>query len=249
MDSIVSLLGRRFTDSAQLIVQQLVDRAGDRGLFHVDDASVVPLALWTLIRWERKVGLVALETMGVDLHSLADKLDALLTRLADEHPVVFKDGVAVYAKTGARIGSDLSTAIETLLTQSESEACKLEHNYVGSEHLLLAIITRANSQLSAILQDHLVTYDCTKDTILEVLGSYMPQPGDSVAPRLARELKLKAGGKGEIWVDLAARSTAGKMRRLGFAALPKGNPIAHLSFYNQSAELLATREVELSQRC
>ena len=50
-------------------------------------------------------------------------------------------------------------------------------------------------------------------------------------------------------VDLAARSTAGKMRRLDFAALPKGNPIAHLSFYNQSAELLATREVELSQRC
>ena len=114
-----SLTDRRFTDSAQRIVQQLTQRAGDRGLFHFDDSSVIPLALWTLIRWERKVGFAVLEMLGVDLHSLADKLDALLTRLADKHPVVAKDGIAVYAKTGKPVLFDLCTATEPLLAQGQ----------------------------------------------------------------------------------------------------------------------------------
>jgi len=166
-----SLTDRRFTDSAQRIVQQISRRANDRGLFCEDDATVTALALWTLIRWERKVGLVALERMGVDLHGLADKLDARLSRLADLHPVTAKDGVAIFANTGERLHSDWPTAIEPFLALSESEARKLKHNYVGSEHLLLAIIANADPELSRILDDQHITYDCSKATILEVLGA------------------------------------------------------------------------------
>jgi len=166
-----SLTERRFTDSAQHIVEQIGQRAGDRGFVTVDAASVIPLALWTLIRWERKVGLVALEMMGVDVDSLAHRLDALLTRLADDKPIVAKDGVAVYAATGEPVVFDVSTPLEPLLDHAESEARNLQHDYVGSEHLLLAIITRADPELSSVLKDHMIAYDRARETILELLPS------------------------------------------------------------------------------
>jgi len=165
-----SLTERQFTDAAQHIVKQIPERASDRGLITVDDTSVVPLVLWTLIRWERKVALGALEMMGVDLDSLAHQLDSLLARLAEDKRVVAKDGVAAYAATGEYVVFDVSTPLEPLLSQAESEASKLQHDYVGSEHLLLAIITRADSELSSVLKHHQMDYDCTKDAILELLA-------------------------------------------------------------------------------
>ncbi len=166
-----SLTERHFTDPTQRIIQQLPLRAHARGVLYVNAESVFTLALWTLIRWERKVGLVALEWMGVDLHLLTDNLDARLSRLKDRHPVMAKDGVAMFSNTGERVNPDWPTAIEPFLALCEAEARKLKHSYVGSEHLLLAIIANADPELSAILCDHDISYECTKATILEVLGA------------------------------------------------------------------------------
>jgi ATP-dependent Clp protease ATP-binding subunit ClpA len=161
---------RPFTSSAKQIIDQFAQRAYCRGIFDFED-TIVPLALWTLIRWERKVGLAALETMGVDLHRVADKLDELLTRVADERPVVARNGFVVFADNGERVNLDPAAAMQSLLDRAQLEARKLNHEYVGSEHLLLAIITLADSRLSQILGEELVTYDCTRETILELLGS------------------------------------------------------------------------------
>jgi ATP-dependent Clp protease ATP-binding subunit ClpA len=123
-----------------------------------------------LIRWERKIGLASLEEMGVDLHSLADKLDALLTRFAEERPTVARRGVVVDSRTGERILFDPAPALAPLLEQAVREARQLGHNYVGSEHLLLAVISSADSELAAILDDHLIAHDGAQETILELLG-------------------------------------------------------------------------------
>ena len=160
----------RFTDSMRRIIQQMGERARVRGLLALDEVCAPPLALWTLIRWERKIGLAALEEMGVDLHGLADRLDALITRLAEERPTVARGGVVVDARTGERILFDPAPALAPLLAQAAREARRLGHNYVGSEHLLLAIISSADSELAAILNNRLIAYDCTRATILELLG-------------------------------------------------------------------------------
>jgi len=159
-----SLADRRFTDETRLIVAQIPQRALSRGLFQLDDTSVPALALWTLIRWERKVGLAALEKMHVDLDGLAHKLDELLSQKAEENP-------PRRSKDGRTIIWDSSGPLEPLLDQAEIEARTLQHNYVGSEHLLLAIITKAETQLSSILDAHLISYETAQKTILELLAA------------------------------------------------------------------------------
>ena len=165
---------RQFTDSARLIVENAPHRASERGLHHVDPSSYVALLLWTLTRWERKVGLMALETMGVDLDQLARDLDGDLTRRAVEHPIVFdtRSGSLVYKNTGeAYVGWDHDAIAQPLLAQAEREARKMGHDYVGTEHLLLAMINAADPELKRVLNGHLMNSDNVRGTILELLGN------------------------------------------------------------------------------
>lgn len=163
---------RHITDSAQRILKQIPDRASDRGLHVVDGSTLVMLALWSLLLWERKVGRVALEEIGVDPFELARDLDRMLTEKAQEHPVVYDQGQGrlVLAKTGEPYKHwDFDALLEPLLQQTEHEAVELGHNYVGSEHFVLAITRIAGSPLSTLLQQHSVSHPRVKQAILELL--------------------------------------------------------------------------------
>src|SRR5260221_10472946 len=81
---------RHITDSTRHILKQIPSRASDRGLHVVDVSSIVLLALWSLLLWERKVGRIALERIGVDPFELARGVDLLLTEKAREHPIVYE---------------------------------------------------------------------------------------------------------------------------------------------------------------
>ena len=73
------LSARHFTTSAIHIVEQLWLRAADRSITtEVTEQTVPMLALWSILRWERKVGLVALERMGVEVDALARDVDRAL---------------------------------------------------------------------------------------------------------------------------------------------------------------------------
>jgi ATP-dependent Clp protease ATP-binding subunit ClpA len=163
---------RHITDSAQRILKQIPDRASDRGLHVVDGPALVMLALWSLLLWERKVGRVALEAIGIDPFVLARELDQVLTEIALEHPVTYdkEQGHLVLAKTREPYEHwDFDELLEPLLQQAEHEALELGHNYVGSEHLVLAVIRSAGPPLSTLLQRHGVNHSKTKRTILELL--------------------------------------------------------------------------------
>ena len=163
---------RRITDPAQRILKQIPSRASDRGLHVVDGASIVMLALWSVLLWERKVGLVALERSGADRFDLAPGLDRLLEEKASEHPVAFdkQRGVLVLVKTGRPYdGWDFEALLEPLLRQAEREANGLGHNYVGSEHLVLAIVQLADPALRALLQQHGVSHEQVKEAVVSLL--------------------------------------------------------------------------------
>ena len=80
-------------------------------------------------------------------------------------------------------------------------------------------------------------------------SSQLPRAGDTVAPRLARPLTLKAGKVSEIWVDLTATNASGTSRRLGFSASPTDDPVATLTFFDAEGKTLGEEEVRLSERC
>src|SRR5437879_2980653 len=93
---------RHITGSAQRILEQISSRASERGLFILDGSSVVTMALWSLLLWERKVGRVALERIGVDPFDLARALDRLLDETRQEHQVEYdsRRRQLVLVKTG-----------------------------------------------------------------------------------------------------------------------------------------------------
>ena len=77
----------------------------------------------------------------------------------------------------------------------------------------------------------------------------LPQPGDTIHPRLVQDVEWKPGEEGELWVELAASSKSGEIRRLSFAATPRKNPTAQIQYFADDGQLLGSELVEISQRC
>ena len=63
-----------------------------------------------------------------------------------------------------------STPLEPLLAAAEHEALGLGHNWVGSEHLLLAILRLADSRLREVLERHRIVYDEVRQAVLKLLS-------------------------------------------------------------------------------
>jgi hypothetical protein len=163
---------RRPTTSAVDLLDQIPRRASERGLHVVDGASIVMLALWSVLLWERKVGLVALEQSGVNRFDLARGVDSLLEEKGLEHPVVGdrQQGVLVMAKTRQPYeGWDLATLLEPLFGAAENEAKQLGNDYIGSEHLVLAILRVSDPSLAALLDRHGAAHDAVKQSVIELL--------------------------------------------------------------------------------
>jgi hypothetical protein len=73
---------KQFTDDAQRMLRSVGERARERGMFGVLPPS---LLLWTMLRWERKIGIVVLERCGVNLKELERDVEAELELLPPTH--------------------------------------------------------------------------------------------------------------------------------------------------------------------
>jgi len=58
-----------------------------------------------------------------------------------------------------------------LLAAAEHESIGLGHNWVGSEHLLLAIIKLANPRLRSVLERYHVEYEAVRQAIVHILAN------------------------------------------------------------------------------
>jgi ATP-dependent Clp protease ATP-binding subunit ClpA len=162
---------RRLTDSAQHILAQIPSRAHDRGLLAVDRECIATLALWSVLLWEHTVGLVAIEQAGVGFH-LVRELDRLLGEKSLENRVGYdkeRNNFVSVKTQSAYDGWDFDDLLEPLLRQAEHEAKELGHEYVGSEHLVLAILQVADPVFNALLKQHGVSYEQVKDSVVSLL--------------------------------------------------------------------------------
>jgi ATP-dependent Clp protease ATP-binding subunit ClpA len=167
------LSARHFTTSATHIVEQLWSRAADRGMCsEVNEQSVTMLALWSLLRWERKVGLVALERMGAEVDALARDVDRALSAVCEEiRQHAAPPRLKVLPSGRSAVVVDFDASLEPLLAAAEHEALGLGHHWVGTEHLLLAAVRLAGPRLREVLDRHGVGYDGVRQAVLGVLQS------------------------------------------------------------------------------
>src|SRR6516164_7326124 len=117
-------LGSDFTSAALCILDQLEDRAAERSMNL--NAYLPELLFWTVLRWERKVAIVALEHMGINRWKLEKNLDHFL-------------------RTHHSTGS-VPCPLETVRRWAAQQATFLGTNWKGSEHLLLAAIAFAGTK-------------------------------------------------------------------------------------------------------
>ena len=165
---------RRLTTSAIDLLEQIPKRSGERGLHVVDGESIVMLALGSILLWERKVGLVALDRLGVNRFELARDLDNLLLQKGLEHPVVYdrQQDILVMAKTREPYQFwDFAALLEPMLVVAEHESKELGHTWIGSEHLVLSILRVSDPALSSLLGNHGAVYERVKRSVVEILTS------------------------------------------------------------------------------
>lgn len=138
---------RDFTTDATFIIEQLRQRAAARSL---NLGALLPeLLIWTILRWERKVAVTALELIGVNCWKLQKRLDSLLR-----------------SKRSPRTVSRPET---TVRGWGRRQALLMGSGYVGDEHLMLGALSAAEQDFVAFLAEHLVDYETVKRAVIELL--------------------------------------------------------------------------------
>lgn len=164
--SFQSLAVKRCTTKVIDVLLLVLQRAADRTRL-LNHPFTESMTLSIMLRSEINVAQVALKEMEVDLESLEQRLDRLLDQC---------DRVA--CRSQEQVDEDLShsyrevsATIWDLVERGKQEAAKLRHDYVGTEHLLLAIIRTADASLSSILAHSGITYEVAQEAILNILHS------------------------------------------------------------------------------
>jgi ATP-dependent Clp protease ATP-binding subunit ClpC len=69
-----------------------------------------------------------------------------------------------------------SEATKRVLQLAASEADFMDHNYIGTEHLLLGILAEETSEAAAILTKHGLTLEGVRTEIIDLLNEPPPAP-------------------------------------------------------------------------
>jgi ATP-dependent Clp protease ATP-binding subunit ClpA len=160
---------RRFTESAERIIRQITERACARDFLVWNEGSLPLLALWTLIRWERKFAVGALERTGIELSSLAHDLDIMLDKRRDAHAAEALNCRLVYAAANEPVPLAWEAYFKPFLKAASAESAELHHHWVGTEHLLLAVIATADSELTAILNRYGISREGVQKAVVDLL--------------------------------------------------------------------------------
>jgi hypothetical protein len=208
------LYARRCVEDLVLVIEQVPVRAAARAPMTLDHVTIRWVALWTLLRWERTFLPVGLEQRGIDLDSFARDLDELIKsrRIADAALV----GPAAQSGPPRSFPErDVEQVLLRLLDQAATESQALGHHYLGTEHLLLALIAGADDELSALLGRYAITHRSVREFVAERIP---PMPPEEPGARPVGEsgASRRIGGPGLASWDTEA---VGVPRRFGMAIM------------------------------
>ena len=140
----------RFTNRAKVVVLKAQNAARERGEQHV---TTLHLVLGLLAEWEGLAG-QAIEAAGVPRDAVAGAVAAALPE----------------AGKPARRHAPFSTGLTKVLELSDRESTRLGHDYVGTEHVLLALLEASDEPGSRLLAELGVAKPVVEDWTLQALA-------------------------------------------------------------------------------
>jgi hypothetical protein len=191
------------------VVDEVSLRAAARNLVTVDEPSFGPLILWTILRGERTFLLRDWEALGVDMWALTCDVDHLLTQ--QTVATVQAGGSTQPLASGAALADTLVRCSVAWLDRAEQEARLLGHKYLGTEHLLLAVLAGAPDALATLLSRHGIAYEQTKMRVVAALADRLAAERDEPQP--------VASGPAKPWGAAWDTHAAGVPRRFSMAML------------------------------
>jgi len=136
-----------------------------------------------LIREGEGVAAAVLQNLSVDLDEIQQKIEDTVKK----------------GKAAAATGPDLpyTSRAKKVLELAMAEARDLTHNYVGTEHLLLGLLREEKGIAAQVLTDAGINLDAARAETLRLLGTDMPQGGQSAQSSASAPGAPASTGKGE----------------------------------------------------
>jgi len=148
--------GYNFTDRVRKVLQMAREEAARLHHEYVGTEHI----LLGLIREGEGVAAAVLTNLNVDLEEIQQKIEETVKK----------------GKAAAAAGPDLpyTSRAKKVLELAMSEACELNHSYVGTEHLLLGLLREEKGIAAQVLTDAGVNLEQARAETLRLLGSEMP---------------------------------------------------------------------------
>jgi hypothetical protein len=202
----LTLYRRRCVQSLIDVLEQAPLRWSARGSPAVDDAASGLLLLWTILRWERTFLIRCLEDLGVNLDRFGRAVDDRLRRILKTVPSERLPKAAAY-----RSLTDFS---RRWLDRAARQAQSLGHDFLGTEHLFLALAAEGGEPLQSVFAEFDLPYDKVKNAIIE---SFARSPAGAAEDPVGAEL---VGEEDVFWgASWDQRPAAGLKRRFSMAVL------------------------------
>ncbi|MDI6703541.1 MAG: ATP-dependent Clp protease ATP-binding subunit [bacterium] len=150
------MMFERFTERAQRILQLAQEEA--KRLSH--DYLGTEHILLGLVKEGEGIAVEVLNILGINLNSIKTEVEKLVPK-----------GSAML--TLGRV--PFTPHAKKVLELSVEEARRLNHNYVGTEHLLLGLIREGESIAARVLVSLGAKLDVVRDEIIKLLGGVIPQ--------------------------------------------------------------------------
>jgi ATP-dependent Clp protease ATP-binding subunit ClpC len=176
----------RFTDRARRVVELAQHKARALGHDHIGTEHI----LLGLIDEGRGVGTTTLTSMGINL---------------DEMRQAVQDSIGRGPQPPESEHIPFSPQAKKALELSLREANQLGHNYIGTEHILLALI-REGGGAAQLLAAAGVDYDRDWQQVIELLYGHR-EAGSAAAPAPAAAPPPAAAGADELMGRLASIAT------------------------------------------
>ena len=164
----------RFTERARKVIELARQEAGRLGHDYIGTEHL----LLGLVRLGEGVAVEVLKGFGIDLESIRIAVEKLVPKGA----ATLKMGELPFTPRAKKI-------LERIVVE---EARRLGHNYVGTEHILLALISEGEGTAAQVLLNLKVDIEKARKTILELLQPAVP-PEVPEIPGIVPEEKMPKG--------------------------------------------------------
>jgi Clp amino terminal domain, pathogenicity island component len=201
------LYARRCARDLVYVVEQVPVRVDARAPLALSESTMAILLLWSLLRWERTLLIIALEELGVDLVALAREIDELLKSRRAE---------TIQSGLSARFGEQ-DHLLRIWLNRAAVESQAMGTGYLGTEHLLLSLIAGADAALAPLLHRHGLEAPLVRAAIIQAL-----RHKDQAETRVPGPQELPTAASPRVSIDLAKAFGLGALgvsRRVGIGIL------------------------------